>query len=466
MRNPLNAILQLADSISKSLDLPNLSQEAYRDAAIASVESSNIILACSSHLQRVIDDVLILSRLESHMLSITPVVASPSMVLESTVQMFRSEAFLHDIKIEVLEEILPNSEPFSHVLCDTSRLAQVLINLISNAIKFTASQQTREIKILHGARWERPLVVKTKHGDLQWTTFRSEPQVNSALPSLKDGEIPLYLYFCVQDTGPGVTLEEIEKLFKRFSQANSRTHIKYGGSGLGLYICRELAEKQGGGVGVASRPGEGSAFGFYIETRIVDSDAQPKDVEPHAAPSVLQRLPQRLAADRQKSNSVLEAASKPSSRQDEAQPAFGGIHVLVVEDNLVNQKILAKQLRKAGCAVSVANNGSEALELLTSTDCWCKDERQSMEAPLHLDAILMDWEMPVMNGLECSKRIRELEEEGRLTRRLPIIATTANVREEQRMSALAAGMDSVLPKPFTVGELLLHVQERLSKHVE
>lgn len=111
--------------------------------------------------------------------------------------------------------------------------------------------------------------IQTTFGQLQWTPRQSDSTKSSILPPRGTGEEPLYLWFCVEDTGPGITPEEMKKLFKRFSQANPRTHIEYGGSGIGLYICHKLVDKQDGGVGVASSLGEGSVFGFYVETRRV-----------------------------------------------------------------------------------------------------------------------------------------------------------------------------------------------------
>ena len=133
----------------------------------------------------------------------------------------------------------------------------------------------------------------------------------------------------------------------------------------------------------------------------------------------------------------------------------------VVLDNIINQRILAKQLKSAKCTVTVANNGSEALELLKKTDCWRDCDHTTNDCP-PIDVVLMDWEMPIMNGLECAERIRELEREGQLTRRLPIIAITANVRQEQLQQAVAAGMDNVMPKPFTVSDLLVRIRETIA----
>lgn len=150
------------------------------------------------------------------------------------------------------------------------------------------------------------------------------------------------------------------------------------------------------------------------------------------------------------------------------------MHVLVVEDNLVNQKVLAKQLRNMGCVVSVANHGHEALDFLPKTTHWDHDRRRSLhrkssgympsvdkalrksndeDMPIKLSLILMDWEMPICNGLTAVTRIRQLEEDGFLNARIPVIGVTANVRQQQIQTAIAAGMDDVVGKPFRVAEL-------------
>jgi CheY-like chemotaxis protein len=266
-----------------------------------------------------------------------------------------------------------------------------------------------------------------------------------------------------------MTPQEMQRLFKRFSQASSRTHIEYGGCGIGLYICRQLAEKQGGQVGVASLKGEGAAFGFYIETRRADAlNGLTAETARLSIDSVDLRLPERAEVSELAVLSKViddeEQSKKPpplprTESQWEKQP--GKYHVLLCEDNLINQRILAKQLRASGCIVTVANHGREALDVLQQTDWICPEPDIKVSA---VDVVLLDWEMPIMNGLQACRRIRELESSGQANRRLPVVAITANVRQAQIEQAMAAGMDSVLPKPFTVTELLERI-EQLTKGV-
>ncbi|KAK4553085.1 hypothetical protein LTR86_009812 [Recurvomyces mirabilis] len=495
MRNPLSAITQLADGIARSLDesqnVPH-HEINYKEIAQGNVSAAEVLLACAAHQKRVIDDVLILSRLESEMLSITPVVVQPKTIVENSVNMLNSEAVMNNITIGVRRDEIYDDLDVDYALCDTSRLTQILINLISNAIKFTAGREARTITVIYGAQLARPPQIRTKYGDLDWVPRRDAEEAQPLSPLTKDDDQVWYLYFAVEDSGPGLTPAEIQRLFKRFSQANSKTHISYGGSGLGLWISKELAEKQGGQMGVASRRNEGATFAFYIATK----KAEPPDVDAGLSPMHLPHTAQTRREPRSCSptdsqlhgeftsngHSQLHLAQTPALSESvqrdpqqtkQAPPQLGEYHILLVEDNLVNQKVLAKQLRKAGCIVHIANHGFEALEILQKTDCWSGGDDADTEspgflhsepvrsAPLLVDIILMDWEMPKMDGLTCTKRIRELEKDGRLTRRLPVVATTANVRQEQRDQALAAGMDSVMPKPFSVTELLVRISETL-----
>ena len=434
LRNPLSAITQLADDIIKSLDSQVGDRSVvWRDIARDNAEAANIILTCAAHQKRIIDDVLILSRLDSQLLSITPVVARPYKVVVDAIKMFDRVAALNQVEIAISSSADQHeAKDVGSIFVDVTRLTQILINLINNAIKFTASQSIRAISVGFGVQVQKPVRLETRYGHLNWVPARPREQFASDSLALHDSEERMYVYFTVQDTGQGLTSEEIERLFKRFSQASSKTNFTHGGSGLGLYICRELVEKQGGAVGVASKPGQGSVFAFYLETRAC---GQTKD-QPLHKESVPTALPNTSTV-----------------------PGFEPFSVLLVEDNPVNQKILMKQLWKAKCTVVAANNGEEALNVIEQSDCWQADrgyDDQNCNKPdsIPIEVVLMDIEMPVMDGLTCMEHIRRLEKEGKLKRRLPIIATTANVRPEQRDKALTAGVDALLAKPFTVGDAI------------
>ncbi|KAH9842300.1 autoinducer 2 sensor kinase/phosphatase luxQ [Teratosphaeria destructans] len=468
MRNPLSAITQLADGIARSLETAHPETlQMWKSAAEESANAASTILACAAHQKRVIDDVLMLSRLESRILSIDPVIGQPSKVVADTIRMFDGETAMHDTTISVIRDESYDALEAAHLLIDVSRLTQILINLISNAIKFTSLQAKREIKVIYGQKNKRPNSLETAFGELQMVPSKVSSPYNAALPEFDDNQERMYLYFCVQDTGPGLSARSMEKLFERFSQASStaKTHAKYGGSGLGLYIVRELSEKQGGGVGVSSKSGVGSVFAFYIETRI----ARAVDQEPESL--ILPSPDVPTASSTEQSTFFRPGAAVALPDMEVAGLAVPLLadpscvfNILLVEDNLVNQKVLARQLEKANCRVHVANHGKEALEKLEQADCWQAAFNDhvtptiSTEA-LKIDIILMDIEMPVMNGLECTKCIRALEREKRISRRLPIMAVTANVRKEQQDVAFEAGVDGVLTKPFTVDGLLERIRE-------
>jgi CheY-like chemotaxis protein len=137
-------------------------------------------------------------------------------------------------------------------------------------------------------------------------------------------------------------------------------------------------------------------------------------------------------------------------------------HVLVVEDNLINQRVLCNQLRKIGCTVQVANHGGEALNELSKTTYY---KEPTIASPFKLSVVLLDVEMPIMDGLTCARKIRELQETGNIVGHVPIIAVSANARREQVEQARQAGMDDAISKPFRIPELMATIDGLLSRCV-
>ncbi|KAF2621408.1 hypothetical protein BU25DRAFT_495826 [Macroventuria anomochaeta] len=483
LRNPLSAIVQCADSVIASLQglllhdvktpIGDMDLKKIREEVVTSIDSLQTIVSCSLHQKRVIDDVLTLSKLDSNLILITPVRVQSAVVVSEALKMFDVECSQMDIKLEFRKD--PTFEGYDWVMLDPSRLLQVLINLLTNAIKFTKDRPIRKITVTLGASLTRPPKVWDA---ITFTHAGDQPKDLTAGPEWGDGELA-YLWLKVEDTGCGMTYDEQNRLFSRFTQATPRTHVKYGGSGLGLFISKSLASLQGGAIGVSSNPDIGSTFAFFVSTR-------------KAKPPIGQSLQTRL--DPQRTESTEQAMRKVK------------LNILIVEDNLVNQKVLKKQLAKFGWNISVAGDGQKALDWLKGSVYWRgtprnnhdsiagQEEKEYFAKPTtyDVDIILMDIEMPIMDGLTCAQRIRKYEAQGLLAppqrrpsvlsrqlttssvrpissfhepniskpssppkahTRLPILAVSANARMEQVEQALASGMDDAISKPFRIPEL-------------
>lgn len=255
---------------------------------------------------------------------------------------------------------------------DPVRLRQILFNLVGNAIKFT----------------ERGRVTVS-------VTVHPSP---SHLPE------SILLGWSIVDTGIGMTNEQQARLFQAYSQAEDSTARKFGGTGLGLMICRQLVELMGGEISVESQLGQGSIFRY---TTLVLPAIQRAQGEPVGA-----------------------AVSRPEAN------ASGPKRILVADDNEINQVVACKFLQKLGFEVEVARNGREAVEALSKTP---------------YDAILMDCEMPVMDGYDATREIRQRE--AGLDRHIPVIALTGHASADDERVCVEAGMDAVLTKPVTLPAL-------------
>jgi CheY-like chemotaxis protein len=199
-----------------------------------------------------------------------------------------------------------------------------------------------------------------------------------------------------------------------------------------------LVELQGGEIGVESESGVGSSFNFYLMTRRSEQAIHNEKVLQEVNSDIQSKIQTVQQIDR--IPQVMEKLSLQSfveSKPQVASPNARSWHVLIVEDNLVNQRILAHQLRKIGCTVHVANHGKEALSIIETCNVY-----RGQEHGRELSVVLMDLEMPVMNGLECVKRIRSLEADGAIVVHIPIIAVSANVRAEHISMAMESGMVS------------------------
>ncbi len=312
----------------------------------------------------ILNDILDLSKIEAGKLDIEIIQFDLREVINDLVTLHALKAEQKGVILRSdIDERLPE-----RVKGDPTRMRQILINLVSNALKFTE-------------QGEICVCLNVIDANNETVTIRVE----------------------VRDTGVGISREAQQKLFTAFTQADGSTTRKYGGTGLGLAIVRQLVGLMYGEIGVDSVPGEGSTFWFVVPLgAVADEEIEaPAAAEAHAEPQALQGT------------------------------------VLLAEDNPVNQMVATKMLEKIGIECEVANNGVEAVEMLQQR---------------RYDAVLMDCQMPEMDGFEATRRIRELEQQsGR--ERLPVVAMTANVMEGDRERCLTAGMDDYLGKPVKLDEL-------------
>ncbi|WP_442936470.1 ATP-binding protein [Nostoc sp.] len=229
------------------------------------------------------------------------------------------------------------------------------------------------------------------------------------------------IQFSVKDTGIGIPRDRLERLFKAFSQVNSSITRQYGGTGLGLAICKQLCELMGGRIWVESELSVGSTFYFTISTSVIPKESGAKSQELFLL-SPCKSVP---------------VSSSPSSDSHK-------LRILLAEDNLVNQKVALKQLQNLGYSADVAGNGKEVLQLLEK---------------IPYDLILMDCQMPVLDGLETTKEIHRWQESSFVNSRRPVvIAMTANAMKENQQMCLDAGMDDYLSKPVIKEKLAAALQ--------
>lgn len=275
-------------------------------------------------------DILTLSKLDSALLLVTPVDIQPVSVVQQTLKMFRGE--LRTANIQMQTKIDPSWEnmQIDWVRLDPSRLLQVLINLTTNAIKFTTGQPKRTITVTLSASLEPPSENVNRYVSYI-PTRRGRKDISDSSEWGIGQEV--FVHFTVTDTGRGLTDSEIKLLFLRFSQASPKTHVQYGGSGLGLFISRELVELQGGEIGVSSESGKGSTFAFYIKAR--------KSTRPNETSSQSIRPPtqgETSTDSRVKSSPIAKSIRKTNTVVRSQAKSNSDLKILIVEDNLVNQR--------------------------------------------------------------------------------------------------------------------------------
>ncbi|KAF2165759.1 hypothetical protein M409DRAFT_67100 [Zasmidium cellare ATCC 36951] len=469
-RNPLAAITLCAEDVHSTMESlvqqsqgPRLSMD--RDTALAILEGAEIIMSCAKHQKTIIDDVLTLSKLDSNMLSVSPEPVHPVSILDQAIKMFRGEVQRSDVELVYTIDTSFFASKVDWLLLDATRFLQVLVNLLNNAVKFTQRAMTRRISIVLGASTSRP--TDKAFG------VRFAPVAEYGTLAEGASEEGVYLNVSVTDTGPGMSDEELNHLFEKFRQASPKTYAQYGGTGLGLWICKELCAKLGGQIGVAShlsgetqadsigQGGSGSTFAFYVysprcdshfdaQKEVVSRNDEAKEPEPQVQnPTVQHKNSITIELPTSHEGNGTNITNIPQATSPSTSLPTTDIHILIVEDNLMNQKVLHRQLSRAGYTrISIANHASE-------------DGNEG------ISVILMDFEMPVMGGLECTRIIRQKEQEqqslGHRWKR-PIIGVTANARTEQQEAAMKVGMDCVVTKPFQM-RVLLDAIEKVRENV-
>jgi two-component system CheB/CheR fusion protein len=320
-------------------------------------------------------------------------------------------------KIDARKLVL-ESIPFSPRQCVEQTLQTLGYKASEKGLKITSTVDELVPETMRGDPYRLKQVLINLVGNA--IKFTSAGTVTIAVKLEVRSASTVRLMFSVRDTGIGIPKELQQTIFQAFNQADGSSTRKYGGTGLGLTICAQLVELMNGRIWVESVPEVGSTFYFTGEFQAADASVA-------TSPLVLEPAPKALQA---------------------AAPAGKGLHVLVVEDNAVNRMVATRLLERQGHTVTVALNGKHALSTLEKHN-W------------NFDLILMDVQMPEMDGLEATQEIRKMEVNR--DRRMPIVALTAHAMERDRERCLAAGVDAYLPKPIRMEELAAAIAELAEK---
>jgi signal transduction histidine kinase/CheY-like chemotaxis protein len=374
IRTPMNAIL----GFSEQLLSPDVSQEE-QHAAVETIHRN------SGHLLDIINDILDLSKIEAGKLVVEMIECETRQIIGDAVEMLSERAQSKGLGLSVeYSDNVPHT-----ITSDPKRIRQIVLNLVGNAIKFTAQGEVRVlVRCNRGSPGYRNLVIE------------------------------------VIDTGIGMTSDEMSKLFQPFTQADSSTTRKFGGTGLGLTISRRLAQLLSGDLVVESVPGQGSKFTVTLDP---GRTREAPDMKPSESTCKTVAAP----CTNGKASPCKVHSPQTSSGTKPAQEPLPEAHVLVVDDGPDNRRLVELILKKAGVTVTTACDGSEAVKAALES-----------RTTKPFDMILMDMQMPVLDGYDATRQLRNEGWTG------PIIAFTAHAMQGDREQCLAAGCDDYLSKPI------------------
>ncbi len=379
IRTPMTAILGYADL----LNTPDEEESAAQRSEYVSIIRRN-----GEHLLSLINDILDISKIEANKLDIEHLSFSPCGLVEEILSSMRVRAAEKHLSLEgVWMTPIP-----SVIVCDPVRLRQILVNLIGNALKFT---HLGHVRLLVG------------------------------MDAAAD---PPRLCFAVEDSGIGMTTEQVNRLFHAFQQADTSTSRRYGGTGLGLLISKRLAVMLGGDIVVSSEFGRGSTFTLTVSTGSLQN---------------VEMVTPETLADADNDGDASSAQGGGLRNEDAAAPLVG-IRILLAEDGVDNRKLICFHMRKAGAIVSTVENGAEAVAAMTVD--------ASLDGPLAFppafDLVLMDMQMPIMDGYDATRLLRT---QGC---RLPIVALTAHAMRGDKERCLKAGCTEYATKPIDKDALI------------
>jgi signal transduction histidine kinase/CheY-like chemotaxis protein len=360
MRTPMNAIVGFTDLAAEHAD-DSEQVRSYLD----------MISVSSQHLLSLINDVLDMSRIESGNLNIEEENVDLKELIDDIRLITQTDAEAKNLDLSIDTEGIQHG----NVVTDRLRLSQVLLNILSNAVKFTPDG-----------------------GTIQFTAEER--------PS--ESEETAEYVFRIKDNGIGMSEEFRTTIFDAFTRERTTTVSGIQGTGLGMAITKSIIDKMGGSITVQSEEGKGSEFIVRVPFKVI---------------------------------SVPESkATQTDAKEGEQQHDFTGKRVLLVEDNEMNRMIATAILEKTGVNIDIAENGQVAVDKVKAAEAG------------YYDIILMDIQMPVMDGYEATRQIRALEDPGKA--KTPIVAVTANAFEEDRKITMAAGMDDHLSKPYEVPAIM------------